>query len=466
MSQTTGTLKRGLTRRHIRFIAFGSAIGTGLFYGSAGAIEAAGPSVLLAYLISGAVIFIVMRALGEMAVAHPSAGSFGAYAGRFLGPGAGFLTGWLYVVQMLVVVLADLTAFGIYLGFWFPEVPRWIWVVTVILAIAVINLVTVKVFGETEFWFSLIKVAAIIAMIVGGILLLVFGFSRHGDVSAAPLGTGGGFFANGFSGFAASFAVVLFGFGGIEIIGLTAAEAQEPKRTIPMAINSVPVRILLFYVLSLAVIMLLYPWQSIGTGGSPFVLIFRDLGMGIAASVLNIVVITAAFSAINADIFAAGRMAFGLAEQGHAPKIFARTTSKGVPLFTVLAMITAMAVGAILNVLIPDELFLIIASLVTFVTVWVWIAILLSHWSMRRRMRREGEERGEFPQPGWPISSVLALAFFAFALVVLAVSPDSQMTFLMGVAVFALLGAVYLFVVRPRARRAAEPAVEQLQESS
>ncbi|WP_270256405.1 amino acid permease [Kocuria marina] len=470
MSETTATLKRGLSRRHIRFIAFGSAIGTGLFYGSAGAIQAAGPSVLLAYLIGGAAIFVVMRALGEMAVAIPTAGSFGAYAGRFLGPAAGFLTGWMYVIDMLVVVLADLTALGIYMGFWFPDVPRWIWVVAVILFIGAVNLVTVKVFGELEFWFSLIKVTAIVAMIAGGILLLVFGFNHEGDGRSggfAMLWTEGGFFANGFAGFAACFAVVLFGFGGIEIIGITAAEADNPKRTIPMAINSVPVRILLFYVVSLAVIMSLFPWQDIGTGGSPFVLIFENLGIGIAASVLNVIVITAAFSAINADIFAAGRMIFGLAEQGHAPQIFTRTTAQGVPVFTALAMIGAMAVGAVLNAVMPDELFLIIASLVTFVTIWVWVVILLSHWMMRRHRAREGRGAGEFPQPGWPASSVVVLAFFAFVVVVLAVTPSSQVAFMVGMGLIVLLSLIYLLGVRPRTRQrrtavASAPAAESV----
>ncbi len=452
MSDSTPQLKRGLTRRHIRFIAYGSAIGTGLFYGSASAIEAAGPSVLLAYLIGGAAIFIVMRALGEMAVALPHAGSFGAYANRFLGPAAGFLTGWMYVIDMIVVVLADLTALGIYMGFWFPDVPRWIWIVLVILAIGIVNLLTVKVFGELEFWFSLLKITAIVAMIGAGALLLVFGFNHDGGEtsSVSMLWSEGGFFPNGIEGFLASFAVVLFGFGGIEIIGITAAEAENPRRNIPMAINSVPVRILLFYVLSLAVIMSLYPWNEIGVSGSPFVLIFEDLGIGIAATILNIVIITAAFSAINADIFAAGRMIFGLAENGHAPRVFQKVTRHGVPIMTSLVMIGAMALGAVLNVLMPEEIFLIIASLVTFVTIWVWVVILLSNWSMRRERARRGEGPGEFPQPWLPVSTVVVLCFFAIVVVVLALTPSSQVAFLTGLAVVLVLSIIYWFAVRPR----------------
>lgn len=263
-SSFTQALARGLNVRHIRFMALGSAIGTGLFYGSASAIQSAGPAVLLAYMIGGAAVFLVMRALGEMAVRHPVSGSFGHYASRYLGPFAGFITGWTFAFEMAIVAIADVTAFGIYMGFWFDDVPRWIWILAVILLIAALNLMRVKVFGETEFWFSLIKVAAIIAMIAGGAAIVVFGFGLPDGANPGletMLGSGG-FFANGFWGLLASFSIVMFAFGGIETIGITAGEADNPKKAIPAAVNTVPVRILLFYVCALGILMMIFPWQD------------------------------------------------------------------------------------------------------------------------------------------------------------------------------------------------------------
>ena len=254
-------LKRGLSARHIRFIALGSAIGTGLFYGSAKAIQAAGPSVLIAYLIAGAAVYMVMRALGEMAVHNPVAGSFGQYASQSLGPLAGFITGWTYTFEMIIVCLADVTAFGLYMGFWYPDVPQWIWVLAIVLLIGGLNLCTVKLFGELEFWLSLLKVAAIVAMIAGGLGIMLFGIGLSADAPATGvhnLWQHGGFMPNGIGGLIASLAVVVFAFGGIEIIGITAGEART-RRTIPRAINAVPLRILLFYVLTLFVLMAIFP---------------------------------------------------------------------------------------------------------------------------------------------------------------------------------------------------------------
>ncbi|MGL4858580.1 MAG: amino acid permease, partial [Enterobacteriaceae bacterium] len=318
---TQAQLQRGLGARHIRFIALGSAIGTGLFLGSGAAIQKAGPSVLLAYLIAGAAVFIVMRALGEMAVHQPIPGSFGSYARTYLGPLAGFITGWTYAFEMIIVCLADVTAFGIYMGLWYPDVPRWIWVLSVIALIGFLNLLHVKVFGELEFWLSLIKVLAIIAMIFGGGYLILFGFGQDfAATGISNLWANGGFMPNGLGGMVASFAVVVFAFGGIEIIGITAAEAHNPKEVIPRAINTIPVRIFLFYFFTLFVLMSLYSWSSIGKTGSPFVNIFTVLGMSSAANILNLIVISAAVSAINSDIFGAGRMMYGMAKEGLAPK--------------------------------------------------------------------------------------------------------------------------------------------------
>lgn len=457
MQQPAKGLKRGLSARHIRFMALGSAIGTGLFYGSASAIQMAGPAVLLAYLIGGAAVFMVMRALGEMAVHNPVAGSFGHYASTYLGPMAGFILGWTYAFEMVIVGMADVTAFGIYMGFWFPEVARWIWVLGIVSVVGGLNLCNVKVFGEMEFWLSLLKVAAIIAMILGGFGIMLFGISTAPGAQATDISnlwSHGGFMPNGVGGLIASFAVVMFAFGGIEIIGVTAGEAKDPQHVLPRAINAVPLRILLFYVLTMFVLMSIFPWQQIGSQGSPFVQIFDNLGISSAATILNIVVISAAVSAINSDIFGAGRMMYGLAQQGHAPKGFARLSRNGVPWMTVVVMSVALLLGVLLNYLIPENVFLLIASIATFATVWVWLMILFTQVAMRRSMSAEQVAQLKFPVPFWPYAPMAAIAFMLFIFGVLGYFPDTQAALIVGVVWIVLLVLAYLTWVKPAAGKA------------
>ncbi|MCU1777894.1 amino acid permease [Pseudomonas sp. 14P_5.3_Bac1] len=459
MHQQEKGLKRGLSARHIRFMALGSAIGTGLFYGSASAIQMAGPAVLLAYLIGGAAVFMVMRALGEMAVHNPVSGSFGQYASTYLGPMAGFILGWTYAFEMIIVCLADVTAFGIYMGFWFPEVARWVWVLGIVFLIGGLNLCNVKVFGEMEFWLSLLKVGAIVAMILGGFGIMLFGIHSAGDTQASGISNlwaHGGFMPNGVGGLIASFAVVMFAFGGIEIIGITAGEAKDPQRVIPKAINAVPLRILLFYVLTLFVLMAIYPWPQIGSQGSPFVQIFSNLGIGSAATILNIVVISAAVSAINSDIFGAGRMMYGLAQQGQAPKGFAQLSKQGVPWMTVVVMGAALLGGVVLNYLIPENVFLVIASIATFATVWVWLMILFTQVAMRRSMTREQVAALKFPVPFWPYAPAAAIVFMLFVFGVLGYFPGTQAALLVGAVWIVLLVVAYLLWVKPAAGQAAK----------
>ncbi|MGW8375170.1 amino acid permease [Streptomyces sp. ODS28] len=449
MATEKKTLSRGLRSRHIRFIALGSAIGTGLFYGSSESIKAAGPAVLLAYLIGGAAVFLVLRSLGEMAVSNPSAGSFGEYATKHLGPLAGFTTGWTYAFEMVIVCIADITAVGVYMAFWFPDVPRWIWVLAAVLLIGALNLVSVKLFGELEFWLSLVKIVAIIAMILAGIAVIVFGIgSGQAHVGISNLWENGGFFANGAHGFIISFAVVMFAFGGTEIIGVTAGEADAPEKTIPSAVNSIPVRIILFYVLTLAVIMTVNPWQTVGNSGSPFVEIFVGVGLKSAAAVLNLVVLTAALSAINSDIFAAGRMMFGLSERGQGPAVMRRLTRSGVPWVTTVIVTGALLLGVLMNYLIPDQIFLIISSIATFATVWVWVMIVLTQVKARRDMSAEEQAALKFPAPFWPYGQIATLVFMAGVMVVLGVYESTRVALVVGVVWLALLTAVYFLWVR------------------
>ncbi|MGI5471347.1 amino acid permease [Streptomyces sp. CA-132043] len=469
MSTEKTTLHRGLRSRHIRFIALGSAIGTGLFYGSSEAIQAGGPAVLLAYLIGGGAVFLVLRSLGEMAVNHPCAGSFGEYATRHLGRLAGFTTGWTFAFEMVIVCIADITALGVYMGFWFPDVPRWIWLLAAIGVIGVLNLFNVKVFGELEFWLSLVKILAICAMILAGLAILVLGIGGGGmHIGVSNLWSNGGFFAHGVQGFILSFAVVMFAFGGTEIIGVTAGEAENPEKTIPSAVNSIPLRIVLFYVLTLGVIMSLNPWQDIGSDASPFVQIFAGLGIKSAAAILNAVVVVAALSAINSDIFAAGRIMYGMAERGQAPAVMRRLSRSGVPTMTVAIMIGSLLLGVVLNYLIPDRVFLIISSIATFATVWVWLMILATQYAARRKMSREEVAGLAYKVPFWPYGQIIAMVFMTAVLVLLAFSASTRIALIVGAVWLVLLSVVHFLWLRPRsaAPAAAENATAEVRESA
>ncbi|MDU6536536.1 proline-specific permease ProY [Mixta calida] len=449
--QETNKLKRGLSTRHIRFMALGSAIGTGLFYGSADAIKMAGPSVLLAYIIGGAVAYIIMRALGEMSVNNPQSSSFSRYAQDYLGPMAGYITGWTYCFEILIVAIADVTAFGIYMGVWFPEVPHWIWVLSVVLVIGGINLMSVKAFGEVEFWFSFFKVATIIIMIAAGLGMIIWGIGNGGEPTGIHnLWTNGGFFAHGVVGMLLSLQMVMFAYGGIEIIGITAGEAEDPEKSIPRAINSVPWRILVFYVGTLFVIMSIYPWNQVGTQGSPFVLTFQHLGIAAAASILNFVVLTASLSAINSDVFGVGRMLHGMAQQGHAPKMFMKVSDRGIPWVTVVVMMLAMLVAVYLNYLMPEKVFLVIASLATFATVWVWIMILCSQIAFRRTLNKQQEKALKFAMPGGRYTAAFGVLFLLFIIGLIGYFPDTRLSLYVGAIWIVLLLAGYKLMMRRR----------------
>lgn len=447
-------LGRSLSLRHIRFIALGTAIGTGLFYGSSETIQAAGPAVLIAYVIAGCAAFAVMRALGEMAVRHPVAGSFAQYTGRYVSPFLGFLTGWTFTFEMIVVAIADMTAVAGYMGMWYPDTPGWVWMAAALLLICGLNALRVKVFGELEFWFTIIKVATIIAMIAGGLGLIVFGVSLGGfEPGPHNLFEGaGGFAPFGVWGIIMSLGIVVFSFGGIETLGMTAGETADPARSIPKAVNTVPVRILLFYVATLAVILMLIPWTEIGSGESPFVQVFAQLGVPAAAHIMNLVVLTAALSAMNSITYAASRTMYGLAKQHHAPAAFTRLSRSGVPIVPVTIVAACGVLGILAYLWIPDQLFLVVASIATFATVLTWASILLAHHGMRREMRRDGTPSAGFAMPLWPWINVLALAFMAFVVVILAFTESGQSALIVGAVWIVLLSIAYALFVGPQGR--------------
>lgn len=422
-SQSHGELRRGLKNRHIQMIALGGAIGTGLFYGSATTIQLVGPAITLSYLIGGAAIFLIVRALGEMCVDQPVSGAFSYFAYKYWGEFPGFFSGWNYWFTYIVVSMTELTVVGVYINFWFPNIPQWVSALVFLVLITLINLINVKVFGEFEFWFALIKVVAIIAMILFGLVMIFFGFGNQGAVGFSNLWAHGGFLPKGLWGLLLSLVIVMFSFGGVELIGITAGEADDPVRSIPKAINQVVWRILIFYMGALLILLILYPWNRIGTTGSPFVEIFSAIGIPAAAHILNFVVITAALSVYNSGIYSNARMLYGLALQENAPKFLTRVSGNGIPVNGVLASSAVTLVGVILNLLAPGKVFVYLVSIATIAAIFNWAMILATHLKFRQA---EGERSEEilFKMPWYPRSNYLALAFLAMVVVIMALLPD------------------------------------------
>jgi AAT family amino acid transporter len=427
-------------------MALGSTIGVGLFLGSATAIQLAGPSIMLGYVLAGLVAFIVLRALGEMAVHEPVAGSFAHYAGKYIGPLAGYLVGWGYWTYWIVVGLAEVTAVGIYMMMWFPDVPQWVWALSSLLAMGGINFVAVKVFGEFEFWFSLIKVVAIVTMIAMGCGMIFFGLGVGGEpIGIANLWQHGGFFPNGVSGFLLSLQMVLFAYVGIEMIGLSAGEAENPTKTIPMAIDSLAWRILIFYVGALFVILAIFPWHRVGQQGSPFVAMFESIGLREAAGIINFVVITAALSSCNAGIFSGGRLLLGLSKIGNAPQALGEVSKSGVPMKAILMTILLPTLGVALNYFVPEKAFQWITAAVTLIGLLVWIAILYTQIQFRKSLTQTQRDALPYRAILWPYGSWFAIFFVMFVIGLMAYSESTRMAFYVGPPI--LIGLTLLYFI-------------------
>lgn len=431
------TLQRGLKNRHIQLIALGGAIGTGLFLGLGATIKLAGPSVILGYALGGFFAFLIVRQLGEMVVEEPVSGSFSHFANKYWGRFAGFLSGWNYWFLYVLAGMAELTAVGIYIQFWWPDVPTWVSALVFFLLINAINLTNVKCFGEMEFWFAIIKVLAIIGMIGLGSYLLISGSGGH-QAGLANLWQHGGFFPNGVHGLIMALAIVMFSFGGLELIGITAAEADNPEKVIPQAANQVIYRILIFYIGALVVLLSLSPWPELSEGGSPFVLVFSHLGKTFTAHALNFVVLTAALSVYNSGVYCNSRMLHGLAQQGNAPQALARLNRRGVPVFAIGLSALATLGGVVLDYLVPGDALTILMSLVISSMLINWAIISIAHLKFRRRKDQEGTKT-RFPLFGYPGTNYLCLAFMALLLVVMWQSPDMRISVaLIPVWIFAL----------------------------
>jgi len=447
-SGTGPTLQRGLQNRHIQLIALGGAIGTGLFLGIGPAIQMAGPAVLLGYGIAGIIAFLIMRQLGEMVVEEPVSGSFSHFAWKYWGPFAGFLSGWNYWVMFVLVGMAELTAAGIYMQYWLPDVPTGIWAAAVFIIINAANLVNVRLYGEMEFWFALIKVLAIIAMIGFGLWLL---FSGHGGEHASVdnLWQHGGFLATGWHGLIMSLAVIMFSFGGLELIGITAAEARDPQKTIPKAVNQVVYRILLFYIGSLVVLLALYPWVNVKADSSPFVMIFHELDSNIVASALNFIILVASLSVFNSGVYSNSRMLFGLSVQGNAPAFLTRVNARGVPVNSLFLSAAITSLVIVINYLVPKEAFGLLMALVVATLLLNWIMICLAHLKFRAAMRRQGRVT-QFKALLYPAGNYICSAFFVLILGLMCTIDSMRMS-----AILLPVWIVFLFIAFKLLRRKA-----------
>lgn len=437
------TLDRGLKNRHVQLIAIGGAIGTGLFLGAGKSIHLTGPSILFAYIIMGIIGFLIMRALGELLLSNLNYHSFVDIVQDYFGNRAAFVTGWTYWFCWVSIAMADLTAVGIYIQFWFPSVEQWVPALIALVVLLFMNLATVKLFGEMEFWFALIKVIAILALIVVGLYMIFTGFtSSVGTASFSNLWAHGGMFPNGALGFILSFQMVVFAFAGIELVGLTAGETENPEKVIPMAINNIPIRILIFYVGALAVIMSIYPWNAVNPTESPFVRVFMAVGIAAAAGVINFVVLTSAASACNSAVFSTSRMMYGLAKTENAPPALKKLTKNKVPSNALFFSTAVILIAVILNYVMPENVFTVITSISTVCFLFIWGIIVLSHLKYRKT-RPALAKKSKFKLPLFPIANYVILAFLLFVAVVLGLAEDTRIALFFTPTWFLFLLVIY-----------------------
>jgi amino acid transporter, AAT family len=383
-SESGSELKRALTQRQVTMMTIGGAIGVGLFLGSSVTIRLAGPGVILSYLLCAVITLIVAYSIAEMAVTHPVAGSFGVYAQRYLNEWSGFAVRVTYAFVQILAIGAEVTAIAIYFSIWFPTVPQWVWVVSVSAGLIAVNALRVSSFGEFEYWFAIIKVITIVAFILVG-LGLIFGISGARAIGFSNLTSHGGFLPNGLKGVWLAMSLTLTSYMGVEIIGITAGEASEPNKTIPRAIRNVTLRLILFYVVSITVMLAINPWNQMGSGitGSPFVLAFAHAGIPYAAGIMNLVVITAALSSANTNLYLASRILFSLSQDGYVSKAVAKLGSNGVPYVALIVSSTGMAAAILLAILAPGRAFLLLYGVAVAGMFFVWGVILVAHLSFR-----------------------------------------------------------------------------------
>ncbi|MBP2266361.1 L-asparagine permease [Pseudarthrobacter sp. PvP004] len=444
---------KSLKPRQIQMIAIGGAIGTGLFLGAGGRLAAAGPSLMLAYALCGVFAFLILRALGELVLHRPTTGSFVSYAREFFGEKAAFVSGWFYWVSWATTTVADITAAALYMNFfgnyvpWIGAVPQWLWALIALVAVLGLNLISVKVFGELEFWFAFVKVAALVAFLLIGTYFVVFGTPTGAPVGLQLIQENGGLFPTGLLPMIVLMQGVIFAYASIELVGTAAGETENPEKTIPKAINSVIFRIAVFYVGSVILLSLLLPHMSYEKGVSPFVTFFGSIGIQGIDVIMNLVVLTAALSSLNAGLYSTGRILRSMSVNGSAPKFAGRMNRAGVPYGGIALTAGVSLLGVPLNYLVPGEAFEIVLSVAAVGIIVAWATILLCQIQLKRWADKGRITRPAFRMIGAPYTGYISLIFLAAVLIMTFI--DSPPTLLVTIAAVGLIVAGW-FACRDR----------------
>jgi L-asparagine transporter-like permease len=462
-------LRRTLSARRITMIAIGGAIGTGLFLGSGFAISLAGPAVLISYAIGAVIALLLMGCLAEMTIAHPTSGSFGAYAEYYLGPLAGFLVRYAYWTCIVLAVGTEVTAVALYMQYWFPTTPGWPWIVAFSVLLIGVNARSVDVFGAVEYAFSAIKVTAIVIFIVlAGYLIWRAPTALAGASASGPAAqfvtpgfhnytAFGGFFPRGLWGAWVAVLVAIFSYLSIEMIAVAAGEAAQPQLAITRAFRSTVVRLILFYLLTLALVLAIVPWPAAGIDESPFVKVMRAVRLPGAAGVFNFVILAAALSAMNSQLYITTRMMFSLSRAGHAPRRFGALSARGVPVQALLFSSIGIALAAVLSVLAPKSSFILMVSISSFGAMFTWMMIFVTHYAFRNARTAAGQEPLTFRMWGFPLTTLLGAALMAAVLLTTAFTSAFRMTLVFGLPFLGILSLIYLLRYRPRSAAAHAP---------
>lgn len=449
----THGLHRQLSGRQLSMMGLGGAIGTGLFLGSGPAISQAGPATIIAYIVSGLVTLVVAWALAEMTVVHPTAGAFGVLAHAYIGRWAGFVVRWTYWAVLSIAVGGEVVAAGIYVRFWWPEIPLWLTTIVFSAAILAVNAGAVKNFGKVEYWFSMIKISAIVAFILLGLALIFFGLPSQPPAGMHNLVSNGGFMPNGIQGLLLAMVFVIFSFLGTEVVSVTAAESENPVRDVVRATKSMAFRLCLFYILSIAIVLAIIPWTQTAQVGSditasPFVMVFSAAGVPAAAGIMNFVVLTAALSAANANLYVTSRMLHSLAAHNYAPKWTGKLTKGGAPRHALLISSIGLLIAAVISLVAADTAYLALFGVAVFGALVVWILILVTHLRFRVLRTRHNLPASPAPLRGAPITTALAMLFVGAVLVSTLFIDSLKLAWMAGLPFFALVLGAYFYVDR------------------
>ncbi|WP_373780583.1 amino acid permease [Weissella soli] len=447
-------LKRSLTSGQMQMIALGGTIGVGLFMGSTSTIKWTGPSVMLAYAFVGVILYLVMRALGEIVYVNPTTGSFADYATNYIHPVAGWLTAWSNIFQFIVVGISEIIAVGAYLDYWWPSIPHWVSGVIAIVLLALANLTSVKAYGALEFYFALIKVVTIIVMIILGLLVIFLGLGNNWQpVGLSNLWSHGGFFTGGVKGFIFALSIVVGSYQGIELLGITAGEAKDPQNAIVRSVKDIMWRILIFYIGAIFVIVTIFPWNQLSAIGSPFVETFTRVGIAGAAGIINFVILTAALSGANSGIFSASRFLYKLSVEGKIPAFWGKLSKQRVPYIAIISISVGILIGLLLNVVFSAyskssaNMFTIVYSSSVLPGMVPWFVILWSELSFRRS-NRELLKDHPFKMPLYPFTNYFAMITLVIILGFMFVNPDTRVSVSVGAVFLLIMTALYFVQAR------------------